>query len=80
MKSHIIGVIIGLTLAILALFSINFFIAQEHLIEEEIVIHKNTQEVNNFLQIATVCQILKCMAKILLIIIFILTINSCKTR
>ena len=50
MKSHIIGVIIGLTLAILALFSINFFIAQEHLIEEEIVIHKNTQEVNNFLQ------------------------------
>ena len=50
MKSHIIGVIIGLTLAILALFSINFFIAQEYLIEEEIVIHKNTQEVNNFLQ------------------------------
>mgnify|MGYP000462765554 CR=1 FL=1 len=38
MKSHIIGVIIGLSLAVIALFSINFFIAQEHIIEEEIVI------------------------------------------
>lgn len=50
MKSHILGVIIGLTLAVLALFSINFFIAQEYLIEEEIVINKNSNEVDSFLQ------------------------------
>ena len=48
MKSHIIGVIIGLSLAVIALFSINFFIAQEHTIEEEIVIDKNSKEVDLF--------------------------------
>jgi hypothetical protein len=50
MKSHVIGVIIGLSLAVIALFSINFFIAQEHTIEEEIVIDKNSNEVDLFLQ------------------------------